>query len=114
VAFVRAGRTVHELSLAGGEGGVEVEIRTGPLEDGALEELGRFGVVEPGGAVPDHGALPGRGSGRFRLRMSGEPDLPGLTRMLVRRGVDVYELKTVRKSLEAWFLEVMGDEERPG
>jgi hypothetical protein len=32
----------------------------------------------------------------------------------VERGVPVYEIKVARKSLEAWFFEVMGEEQRPG
>ena len=114
VAFVKAGRTVHELRLAGEEGGLDVELRTGPLGDGALESLARFGPIE---AVPGAGArpaAPGEGATALRLRIADESALPEIARTLVERGVSLYEMKAARKSLEAWFLEVMGDEQRPG
>jgi hypothetical protein len=43
-----------------------------------------------------------------------ESRLPGIARALVERGVPLYELRVARKSLEAWFLDVMGEEQRPG
>jgi hypothetical protein len=49
-----------------------------------------------------------------RLRVAGDAALPAIARALVQRGVALYEIKAARKSLEAWFLEVMGDEQRPG
>jgi hypothetical protein len=32
----------------------------------------------------------------------------------VGRGARLYEMRTVRRSLEALFLEVMGEDQRPG
>ena len=120
VAFVKAGRTVHELNLAREAGGLAVELRTGPLGDGALEALARFGAVEPGPAATPStaafGAAPVAAAGeyRLRLRVASESALPEIARALVQRGVALYEMKPAHKSLEAWFLEVMGDEQRPG
>jgi hypothetical protein len=37
-----------------------------------------------------------------------------LARALVERGVPLYEMRVARKSLEATFLEVMGEDQRPG
>jgi len=112
VVFVKAGRTVHELSLAGEAGGVDVELRTGPLADGAREALAGFGRLEP---VPVARALRAAEGGVVtRLRVESESALPALARALVERGVALYEMKAARKSLEAWFLEVMGEEQRPG
>jgi len=102
VVFVKAGRTVHELSLAGDAGGLDVELRLGPLDDGARAALAALGAVEPSA------------DGRARMRVAAEDVLPEIARTLVRRGVALYEMKAARKSLEAWFLEVMGDEGRPG
>ncbi|HEY2955844.1 MAG TPA: ABC transporter ATP-binding protein [Candidatus Eisenbacteria bacterium] len=102
VVFVKAGRTVHELSLAGDAGGLDVELRTGPLDDGARAALAALGAVEPSA------------DGRARMRVAAEDVLPEVARTLVRHGVALYEMKAARKSLEAWFLEVMGDEGRPG
>ena len=41
---------------------------------------------------------------------------PGLrqTRWLVERGANVYGLQPRRKSLDEWFVEVMGEDQRPG
>ncbi len=123
VAFVKAGRVVHELDLAGTEGGIDVELRLGPLAHGTLEALERFGVVEPQPVVAEAtprataaspGAVAVDGTVRLRLRVAEESVLPGIARALVERGVALYEMKSARKSLEAWFLEVMGEEQRPG
>ncbi len=102
VVFVKAGRAVHELSLAGDAGGLDVELRTGPLDERARAALAALGAMEPAAG------------GRVRVRVAAEDVLPEIARTLVRHGVALYEMKAARKSLEAWFLEVMGDEGRPG
>jgi len=51
---------------------------------------------------------------RFRLRVAGEEAFPAVARLLVERGVALYEMRLARKSLEALFLEVMGEDQRPG
>jgi ABC-2 type transport system ATP-binding protein len=109
VAFVKAGRTVHELSLGAETAGLEVELRSGPLDDPALAALSTLGRLEsPATAAP-------AGAARVtRLRIADESVLPRIAKLLVERGVALYELKAARKSLEAWFLEVMGEEHRPG
>jgi ABC-2 type transport system ATP-binding protein len=112
VAFVKAGRIIHELALAGAERGFEVELRTGPLGDGALEALAKLGSVEPDPALPS-GAQPSASELRLKIRVAADSALPEIARVLVQRGVALYEMKSARKSLEAWFLEVMGDV-RPG
>jgi ABC-2 type transport system ATP-binding protein len=101
VVFVKAGRTVHELSLAA-QAGLEVELRTGPLDAAAREALAAFGAPECGA------------DGRVRLHVANEEVLPAIAATLVGRGVALYEMKAARKSLEAWFLEVMGEGQRPG
>jgi hypothetical protein len=40
--------------------------------------------------------------------------VPEIARWLVTRGIALYELRSRRKSLEEWFVEVMGDDQRPG
>ena len=57
--------------------------------------------------------LPQR-DGLVRLRVEDETVLPEIARWLVGRGVAIYEMRAARKSLEALFLEVMGDDQRPG
>jgi len=109
VVFVKAGSTVHELRLGDEDAGIDVELRTGPLDPATRAALGGIGALEPGAPAPlaREGAI-------TRLRVSDEGKLPAVARLLVERGVALYELKSARKSLEAWFLEVMGDEQRPG
>jgi len=105
VVFLKQGRTVHELALAGpGAGASEltVELRVGPHDGGLLEALERFG---PGPFEED---------GLIRLTVGRDEALPELARWLVARGVALYEMRAQRKSLETWFLEVMGDDQRPG
>ena len=104
VAFVKEGRVVKETTLAGTRGACEVEIRHGgALPDGLLAELARFG----GGAQKD-------GNGIVRITAACEDDVPEVARLLVARGVPLYGLNARRPSLEEQFLEVMGEEARPG
>ena len=116
VVFVKAGRTVHELRLAGEEAGLDVELRTGPLVDGVRESLAAFGRIEtaPGGEATRGATGAARDAAITRLRVAGDEALPAIARTLVERGVEIYEMKAARKSLEAWFLEVMGEGQRPG
>jgi len=102
VVFVKAGRAVHELLLSGDVAGLDVDLRTGPLDDGARAALAELGAVQPGS------------DGYVRMRVAALDVLPEIARRLVARGVALYEMKAARKSLEAWFLEVMGEEQRPG
>jgi ABC-2 type transport system ATP-binding protein len=102
VVFVKAGRAVHELLLSGDVAGLDVDLRTGPLDDGARAALAELGAVQPGL------------DGTMRMRVAALDVLPEIARRLVGRGVALYEMKAARKSLEAWFLEVMGEEQRPG
>ena len=115
VVFVKAGRTVHELKLTGEEGGMDVELRTGPLRDGVREALAALGRIESAGeAAPPTATGAARDGVVTRLRVGADDVLPAVARALVERGVALYEMKAARKSLEAWFLEVMGEEHRPG
>ena len=102
VVFLKAGRVVREMVLADEGLGLEAELRLGPLDDAARAALAALGS----------GLREERG--RWWLRLESEAKLPELTRMLVERGVDVYGIRSTRPSLEQLFLEVMGDEVRPG
>ncbi len=109
VAFVKEGRIVRELVLAASAtGGVEVEIRLtgpggGPVPAAVRDELARRGEdlvwSEPGVA---------------RLRVAKDDAVPALARWLVGTGVELHGLTARRPSLEDVFLEVMGDDQRPG
>jgi ABC-2 type transport system ATP-binding protein len=103
VAFVKQGRVVHELTLGAAPSSFEVEVRALPLDPPVLEGLARFGTVV---GRPD--------VDRVLLRVAGDAVLPEVSRWLVERGVQLYELRGRRKSLEEWFVDVMGEDQRPG
>jgi len=102
VAFVKSGVVVHELDLESAEGTLDVELRIGRVDDVLLEGLAAFGT----GVTRDDTLV--------RMRANAESVLPELARWLVGRGVALYELRCRRKTLEEWFVEVMGEDQRPG
>ena len=121
VAFVKEGRIIGDLRLGEADGGLEVEIRVGALTDGVRTAIARFGRVLEDGANGDDAAeaeVDGAGadSARTTLRLSvaSEDRIPEIARALVERNVSVYEIRVQRKSLETWFLDVMGEDQRPG
>ena len=48
------------------------------------------------------------------LRVTSDAVLPDVARWLVSQGAQLYEMRGRRKSLEEWFVDVMGDDQRPG
>jgi ABC-2 type transport system ATP-binding protein len=104
VVFVKQGRVVHERRLAetAADAGIDVELRAGGLEDGAIAELQTLGrdVRRDGDVV--------------WLHVADESVLPEIARRLVARGTRLYHLSAARPSLEAQFLAVMGEDQRPG
>jgi ABC-2 type transport system ATP-binding protein len=102
VAFVKNGNVVHELELASSAGTLDVELRVGQVDDGLLEGLAAFGT----GVTRDETLV--------RMHAASESVLPELARWLVGRGAAIYELRCRRKTLEEWFVEVMGEDQRPG
>ena len=103
VAFVKQGRTIHEMSLARSGPIIDVEMRVSPVDGCLLEGLAAFGTDI--GQVSD---------GLVRMRVESDAVLPAVSRWLVERGTSLYSLQTRRKSLEEWFVEVMGEDQRPG
>ncbi len=103
VAFVKRGRVVEERRLAAPTDVLDVELRTGPVTAAILDGLSRFGtnVVQPR-------------SGLIALRVASEAAVPALVSWLVQQGVQIHAVQPFRKSLEDVFLDVMGDDERPG
>jgi len=102
VVFVKNGRTVHELSLTDAPATLDVEMRVDRTDGATLEGLAAFGqdVRFTGGVI--------------RLRVESDAVVPEIARWLVGRGVGIYLLGSRRKSLEEWFIEVMGEDQRPG
>ena len=112
VAFVKEGRTVHEMRLGEAEGELEVEVRTGALSSDAREAVARMARILD--AEESDGSEPAGHRARLRLAVAHESRVPEIARELVGRGILVYEIRTERKSLEARFLDVMGEDQRPG
>ena len=102
VVFVKQGRVVHELSLAAQPAHMELELKIDPADGVTLEGLAAFG------------GSPTLQDGVVRLAIAEARSVPEVARWLVGRGVAVYELRARRKSLEEWFIEVMGEDQRPG
>ena len=103
VAFVKQGKTIHEMVLGQSPDLIEVEMRISPIDRCMLEGLSSFGTGICQSSVDV-----------VRMRVGSEEALPSLARWLVERGTSVYALRTRPKSLEEWFVEVMGEDQRPG
>jgi len=104
VVFIKRGRTVRELVLGAAGGALEVELRLGEVTPAVLEGLAAFG----------RDVAAGPAEGVVRLTVEGEAVVPGIARWVVSRGAALHGLRAGRRSLEAMFLEVMGEEGRPG
>ena len=103
VAFVKRGEVVRQMRLQESNAqGVEVELQVGEVTPQLLGGLAQFGqhVYQRNGYV--------------RLRADNEARLPDIARWVVNQGVALYRLGASRQSLEELFLEVMGEDERPG
>ena len=102
VVFVKQGRTVHELVLAGGARSLAVELELADASPALLAGLARHGT----GFQHDHGIV--------RLEVEHEDVLPELAKRVIDGGARLYRMTAARKSLEQSFLEVMGEDQRPG
>jgi ABC-2 type transport system ATP-binding protein len=105
VAFLKRGRVVDERRLSAPTEVIDVELRIGVAKAGTaiLEGLSRFGtnIVQP---RPD----------LIAVRTESEAAIPAIVSWLVQQGVQIHAVQPRRKSLEDVFLDVMGDDERPG
>jgi ABC-2 type transport system ATP-binding protein len=103
VVFVKRGRIVEERRLTAPTELLEVELRVGSITAAVLDGLSRFGtnIVQP---RPD----------LIALRIENEAAIPAIVSWLVHQGVQIHAVQPRRKSLEDVFLDVMGDDERPG
>jgi ABC-2 type transport system ATP-binding protein len=103
VAFVKRGRIVAERRLTGPTETLDLELRVGFVVPAILEGLSRFGtgIVQP---QPDV----------IALRTESDAVVPAIVAWLVQQGVQIHEVRPRRKSLEDVFVDVMGEDERPG
>ncbi len=101
VVFLKEGRVVREHALGAEDSALEVELRASGLDAAALADLARLGEVreEPGG---------------WCVRVDDPARVPELARAVVGRGARLHHLAARRTSLETMFLEVMGNDGRPG
>ena len=99
VAFVKQGRIVHELDMRTVPDGLDVELRV----EGATHDV-----------LAAHGTVLATAQGFARLRVEQDDVLPALAEALVRSGAKLYAMTPHKRSLEATFLEVMGEDQRPG
>ena len=102
VAFVKQGRVIRELSLADAAPTLDVELKIDRVDAATLDGLRAFGTTIE------------RVDDRVRMHIDNEQTLPEIARWLVGRGVALYEMHCRRKTLEEWFVEVMGEDQRPG
>ena len=103
VVFVKRGRVVEERRLSAPSEVLDLEIRISPVRTAILDGLSRFGtnIVQP---RPDV----------IALRTESDSVVPAIVAWLVQQGVQIHAVQPRRKSLEDVFLDVMGDDERPG
>jgi ABC-2 type transport system ATP-binding protein len=103
VVFLKRGRVVEERRLTAPTELLDVEFRVGPVTAATLDGLSRFGtnIVQP---RPD----------LIALRTQTDAVVPAIVSWLVHQGVQIHAVQPRRKSLEDVFLDVMGDDERPG
>ncbi|HEX7880892.1 MAG TPA: ABC transporter ATP-binding protein [Candidatus Eisenbacteria bacterium] len=102
VVFVKQGRAIRDLELATGGEDFEVELRFTPMSAALLE-----GLEQLAGRPAVH-------DGAVRLRVKNEETIPKIAQWLVEQGALLYRLDSRRPSLESTFLEVMGQDQRPG
>jgi ABC-2 type transport system ATP-binding protein len=102
VAFVKEGRVVHDLALAGSTETMHLVLRVTPIDRCVVEGLAQFGRDVTCAADGLH------------MRIGSDGVVPEIVRWLVARGASVFGIEVRRKSLEEWFLEVMGEDQRPG
>ncbi|HEY4211934.1 MAG TPA: ABC transporter ATP-binding protein [Steroidobacteraceae bacterium] len=102
VVFVKQGRTIEELSLDDPVADLDVELKVDRADAAMIEGLRTFGreVRLEAGLV--------------RLRVPTESTIAEIARWLVAQGIGIYSLGGRRKSLEERFVEIMGEDQRPG
>lgn len=103
VAFVKRGRVIRDLALSRAGDHLELALRISPIDHCVMTGLLRFGsdIVR----VSDV---------ELHMRPASEDVIPELARWLVSSGVNIHGLHARKKSLEEWFVEVMGEDQRPG
>jgi ABC-2 type transport system ATP-binding protein len=102
VAFVKRGNVVREMALRDQPSELEVELRVGQITPAIVNGLAQFGRNVR------------QVNGHLQLQVDNEERIPALASWLVGQDARLYHLGANHKSLETLFLEVMGEDERPG
>jgi ABC-2 type transport system ATP-binding protein len=103
VVFVKAGRVIEERRLSAPEETLDVELRVSPITAALLDGLSRFATQISRPRLD-----------LIALRTGSDAAVPAMVSWLVQQGVQVHAVQPRRRSLEDVFLDVMGDDERPG
>jgi ABC-2 type transport system ATP-binding protein len=111
-AFVKMGRVVHTMPLATTTACLDVELRIEPAPASAKATAGQAEVLD--GLAQFGSGVTCTAPNVVHMQIGDEQVLPSIAAWLVARGVRIYAMHGRRKSLEEWFVEVMGEDQRPG
>jgi ABC-2 type transport system ATP-binding protein len=111
VAFVKRGRVVAERRLSAPTATLELELRVGLPAD-SLREAGAAAILEGLARFGTNVVRPR--SDLITLRIQRDAAVPAIVSWLVQHGVQIHAVQPRHKSLEDVFLEVVGEDERPG
>jgi ABC-2 type transport system ATP-binding protein len=103
VAFVKRGRVVAQRVLSMPADTLDVELHVESAALAIVEGLSRFGT---NASQPRPGVI--------TLQAHGDAAVPELVCWLVQQGIRIHAVHPRRTSLEDVFLDVMGEDERPG
>jgi ABC-2 type transport system ATP-binding protein len=103
VAFLKEGHVAHEMSLTDASSALDVDVRVSPIDSCLLEGLSRRATH-----------VRRLDEDRVSMRVTGDAAIPAVVCWLVERGAQVYRVQARRKSLDEWFVDVMGEDQRPG
>ena len=103
VAFVKRGQVVHELLLTNSPAQFDLELEVAGIDALLVEGLREFDR-----------SLTWLDDRHLRMNVANEQIVPEVVRWLVARRVEVHAVQPRRKSLEDVFVEVMGEDGRPG
>jgi ABC-2 type transport system ATP-binding protein len=103
VAFVKRGRVIGDMRLRGASTILDLELRVTPADEPLRAGLSEFGTE-----------VQLQDDGRIVMRIDSESRVPAIVQWLVARNVQVHAVHPRRRSLEELFVEMIGEDERPG
>jgi ABC-2 type transport system ATP-binding protein len=103
VAFVKRGRVIGDRRLRNAPSMLDLELHVTPADESLCAGLREFGTDL---SLQDPGAIV--------MRIDSESRVPAIVQWLVARNVQVHAVQPRRQSLEALFVAIMGEDERPG